>query len=651
MSKFRKLPPVLNVLFIVATVLGLFLAVSQIFHFQPLIMLENRFLYWLMVLFFSFAFLLYPAREKDAHRIPWYDVVAFVLSIVVGIYLAVNALDIVTFAWEYNPPPLAVAASVILWILLLEAVRRTGGNVLFVVLTIFSLYPLYAPYLPTFISGTGYSFTETAAFHILSTQSVLGLPLNVFATIVIGFIIFGVVLQVTGGAGFFTDISMALMGKSRGGPAKMAVVSSGLMGSISGSVISNVLTTGAVTIPLMRRIGYPPRFAAAIEACASTGGVLMPPVMGATAFVMASFIGVPYAHVMIAAVIPSVLYYISLLLQVDALAARIGLPGLKDDEIPPVRQTIKSGWPFLLALAVLIYMIVHLKIEARAPFIASALLLVIAAVNPANRLSRQMISELISETGKLLVELVVLLASVGFVLGSLSVTGMAQAVARELIHLAGYNPFLLLVMGAITSFILGMGMTVTACYVFLAVVLAPALVQLGFNPMAAHLFILYWGMLSFITPPVALGVFTAAALAKSDPMQTGIESMRLGIMLYLLPFFFVFNPMMVLQGDIGWEVVVLLLNALVGIWLTAGGLQGYLTGIGSLRFGSPSLGLLLQLLAVAGGILLAVPQAFGLVDSPFIFTGANYLGLLMAAVVVPLSWWSNRCRHKLLGVS
>lgn len=644
-SKFRSLPPAFHLLFRLATVVGLLLAISQIFRVQALIMVENRFLYLLLVLFFSFAFLLYPARQKDADGIPWYDVLAFLMSVAAGLYLASNALNIITFAWEYNAPLLAVIVSVVFWILILEAVRRTGGRVLFFVLTIFSLYPLYAPYLPTFISGTGYSLTETATFHILSTQSVLGLALNVFATIVIGFIVFGVVLQVTGGATFFTDIAMALLGKSRGGPAKMAVLSSGLMGSISGSVISNVLTTGAVTIPLMKRVGYPPRFAAAIEACASTGGVLMPPVMGATAFVMASFLGVPYAQVMIAAVIPSLLYYYSLTLQVDAVAARIGLPGLKNDEIPSVWETLRRGWPFILALGLLIYMIIVLKIEARAPFVVSAVLLLITLFNRARRLSLAMVLELIDETGKLLVELVVLLSAVGFVLGSLSVTGMAQAVARELIHLAGNNPLLLLLMGAVTSFVLGMGMTITACYVFLAVVLAPALVQLGFNPIAAHLFILYWGMLSFITPPVALGVFTAAALADADPMRTGIEAVRMGIMLYLLPFFFVFNPMMVLQGDLGWGIVLLLVNSCVGIWLLAGGLQGYLSGIGQLGFGSSPLGRLLQILAVAGGILLALPQGFGLVDST-VWPGANYLGLLLGLVVVPLCWWFNRRPEK-----
>jgi TRAP transporter 4TM/12TM fusion protein len=374
-------------------------------------------------------------------------------------------------------------------------------------------------------------------------------------------------------------ISAAMMGNSRGGPAKVAVVSSGLMGSLSGSVISNILTTGTITIPAMKRTGYSPHYAASIEACASTGGTLMPPVMGAVAFIMASFLGVPYSDVVVAAFLPAVLFYLALLFQVDNYAARKGLRGMSADEIPQLWQVLKEGWPYLLSLGMLIYMLLFMRLESYAPYYATAVLLVISLIKKQNRLSFKSILDLLKELSVSVANLVAILAGIGLVVGGLSYTGVAGAFSRELLLYADGSIPLMLIAGAVTSFILGMGMTVSACYIFLSILLAPALVESGLNPLASHLFILYWGMLSYITPPVALAAITAAGVAGASAWKTGLYSMRMGSVLFILPFMFVLNPALILQG----ELITILLSsvtAIIAMWILASALEGYLYFVG-----------------------------------------------------------------------
>jgi TRAP transporter 4TM/12TM fusion protein len=336
------------------------------------------------------------------------------------------------------------------------------------------------------------------------------------------------------------------------------------MGSMSGSVISNVLTTGAVSIPAMKRTGFSPRYAAATEACASTGGVLMPPIMGATAFVMASFLSRPYVEIALAAAIPSLLFYFGLFAQIDAYAARRGLKGLEPAEVPSLLAAVKEGWVYLFVFGLLIFMMVALRQETLAPFWATGLLLLINQVMKSHRFSLRSFGGMIAGVGRALAELTAVLLGVGLIVGSFSATGLAGTLVNELIFMAGHSVIMLLFMGALTAFVFGMGMTVTACYIFLAVVLAPALEQAGLNQLAVHLFILYWGMVSYITPPVALGAFAASALAGSTPMRTGYEAMRLGGVIYLAPFLFVLNPALVGQAP-AWEVFGSMTAALIGV--------------------------------------------------------------------------------------
>jgi TRAP transporter 4TM/12TM fusion protein len=541
------------------------------------------------------------------------------------LYFVWEANRILEEAWEYSAPNIAIALSCLLWLLLIEIGRRTGGPSILVVTIVFSLFPVYAHLVPEVISGVNQSIWDTAAFHIMSVESFLGIPMRAFGTLVFGFLIFGVAMQYTGAGAFFINFAFALLGKVRGGPAKVAIFSSGLFGSMSGSVVSNVLTTGCMTIPAMKKIGFKPAYAGGVEACASTGGVLMPPIMGATAFVMASFLNVPYVEVVIAATIPSLLYYFGLFMQIDAYAARRGMKGLPASELPSLWQTVKEGWYYIFAFLALIYMLLILQQEATAPFYATALLLGINQISAKHRMNWAKFKAFFFGTGILFAELCGILAAIGLIVGSLSLTGMAGTLTNDLVFIAGGNVLMLLVMGALTSFILGMGMTVTACYIFLAVILAPALIKAGLNPMGVHLFLMYWGMISFITPPVAIGAFVAAGLAKAPPMQTGMEAMRLGIVIYIVPFFFVFNPALLFQGE-ATEIAIVVGTAILGVIVISGALQGYLLQVGDL--GSGPVSLFARLLIFAGGLFLAAPGGtFGL--------GHLELLALSAAAILP----------------
>jgi len=374
---------------------------------------------------------------------------------------------------------------------------------------------------------------------------------------------------------------------------------------MSGSVITNVLTTGQMTIPAMQKDGMEKDYAAGIEACASTGGVLLPPIMGSTAFIMATFLNVAYTTVALAAAIPALLYFFGLFVQVDAYAARKGLVGTPRDELPSFSETMKQGWFYIAAFGVLIFLLVYLQREAVAPFIATGVLLVLNQLSTDHRWNIKQAGAFLVATGRLLMELLTIMAGVGLIVGALSVTGLSGTLVNDLLYLAGDSTLLLLLMGAFCSFLLGIGMTVTAAYVFLAIGLAPALIQVGLDPMSVHLFILYWGMLSFITPPVALGAFAAASIAGSSALATGFKAMRLGSVIYFIPFFFVLEPALIMDGS-WWEILFATTKVGVGIVLIAGTLQRYLLGVGFLDRRGP-IGIVgLTLLAIGGG-LIALP--------------------------------------------
>jgi TRAP transporter 4TM/12TM fusion protein len=619
---------------------SILLALNQLLNlgfFVGEVLLDTAYLYALAALLVGLVFLFVPATKSAARdHVPWYDAVLFVASVGVFCYFAFNSFRIISEAWEFMSPPEAVAVSIVGWALLLEATRRSGGTAVFVVVGLISLYPVYAELMPGPISGLGQDLYTTMAYHFTSSESVLGIPMRAFGELVIGFVMFGAVLQFTGASEFFNNIAFAMFGRVRGGPAKVSIFASGLMGSVSGSVVSNVLTTGVVTIPAMKRTGFSAKYAAGVEACASTGGVLMPPIMGATAFVMAAFLGLPYSQIALAAAVPSILFYFALFMQIDGYAARNGLKGLPAEELPSLAQTFKEGWQYIIVFVVLIYLLLVAQVESMAPFYATGLLLVINQFSPKHRLNLEKLGRLLTGVTASLAELAALLAGVGLIIGAMSVTGLAGTLANDLIYLAGNNVYVLLVMGALTSFIFGMGMTITACYIFLAIVLAPPLIQAGFDPLAVHLFMMYWGMVSFITPPVSLAAFVAAGVSGSRPIDVGFQSMRLGSAMYFVPFFFVLNPALILRGDPA-DIVAVICTAVVGIALIASALEGYLVRVGTMHTGI--LGMLARLILAFGGLAMAIP---GGGDLNLSHVELSAIGLILVAVAVVLAKVSQK---------
>ncbi len=562
---------------------GIVLAINQTFNLHlfggPII--DTSFFYVMLGIFLSLAFLAYPGRSADRQAIPWYDWGLFALTLGACGFLAYNGGRIIAEGWDLAAPPDATVVAGIICLLALEGLRRAGGLVLFGMCVLFALFPLFSDHMPGFLWGPGMTLEQTVRAHAMGVESIIGVPMRTVASLLVGFLIFGSALVVTGGGEFFMALATALMGRSRGGPAKVAVLSSGFFGSLSGSVISNVVTTGQITIPTMKRIGYPPFYAGAVEACSSTGGALMPPVMGAVAFIMAEFLNVPYADVMIAAAVPAVLYYGVLLLQTDHYAAKNGLRGQSAEEIPRLGHVFRQGWHFLFSLVLLTYLLLVMKQEALAPYIATGVLLITSFLFGANRFGLSGLRDLTIDTTRNIINITAILAGVGFIVGSLSYTGVGGAFSRELLQFAHGNVMLLLVFGALTSFILGMGMTSSACYIFLAVTLGPALIGGGLNPVASHLFILYWGLISFITPPVALAAIAASSIARANPWQTGVWAMRLGMINFVLPFLFVLNPTLILVGA-PLDVVRDIGTAILAIWMLAAGSEGWLYGVGSI---------------------------------------------------------------------
>ena len=584
---------------------------------SSLISIETQYFYALLALLAPWVFITFPSK-------PWIDWPLAVLFVAILVGFFVTAEQALDEAWEFAAPDYAVYASMGMWLMLLEALRRAAGWPLCLIAGAFSILPVVTEFMPGPLNGLPSTWAETASYHLLSIESVFGLPFRAFADLVIGFVVFGVVLQFTGGGRFFLNLAFAILGRQRGGPAKVAIVSSGLMGSMSGSVVTNVLTTGQLTIPAMRKSGMAPEVAGGVEACASTGGVLLPPIMGSTAFVMATLLDIAYIDVAAAAALPAFLYFASLYLQIDAYAGRENVVGLAEEDIPSLGKTIAEGWFYLGAFALLIFLLIFLQQESIAPYYATAALLVLNQFSPEHRLDLAGALDLMYGVGKLLIELVVVLAGVGLIVGSLSLTGLSGTLVNDLLSLAGDDIGLLLFMGAITSFVLGIGMTVTAAYIFLAVVLAPALVSQDLNALSVHLFILYWAMLSYITPPVALGAYAAASIAEANPLKTGFAAMRLGSVIYIIPFIFVLDVAFILQGS--WYASAhVFAEAIFGVWLMCAGLQGYLAGLGRLD------SRLVRVLIGLGGLIIALPQLNWVLAQPPSNTTGVVVGSLMVA--------------------
>lgn len=462
-------------------------------------------------------------------------------------------------------------------ILVLEMTRRTVGIALPIVGLVFFVYAIYGHLLPGELAHNGYSYKRiiTALF---TYNGIFGMPVAVAATFVAMFIIFAAILELTGVGNIFLNLSKGLAGKSRGGPAKMATLASALFGSISGSAVANVASTGSFTIPMMKKLGYKGSFAGAVEAAASTGGQIMPPIMAAGAFLMADILGVPYTEIIKAALIPAILYFAAIWVSIDLRSVRLGLKGLPASEIPDVKKLLKKDGILLVPLLVLIVELAVFKVSPiRAALVATIVSIILSLFSKKNRPSIKGFFDSLFISAKGIVSIIAPVACAGIVIGVIGLTGIGGKVASLVIGISGGNLYFALFLAMITAIIFGMGLPTTVSYLLVVSVLAPVLSELGVQPIAAHLFIFYYACLSGITPPVALAAYTGANIAGASPMKTSIEASRLAIAAYILPFYFVSEPALLLQGS--WVSIILgSAIATIGILSFASGLEGWLFG-------------------------------------------------------------------------
>ena len=549
---------------------------ADLYRLVGLVLFPEQFLSAMLGMALALVYLHYPARRNTRRGpVPWYDWVAAAMGFGAGWYVAIAYPDLADRLIE--GPPDAVAVSVIFIALGIEGLRRTIGYSLVVIVLAFMGYALIGHLVPGDLQTREVRLAPFATYLALDTSALLGFAMVVGTTIVLTFVFFGQLLVASGASGFFNDIAQVLMGRYRGGSAKIAIAASSLFGTVSGVAVSNIVATGVVTIPLMKRAGFSARFAASVEAVASTGGQLMPPVMGAVAFIMADFLEMAYRDIMIAALVPSLLYYVALFIQADLTAARAGILGLARSELPKAGPVLRDGWPFVAPFAALIWALFWLNwTPGEAAILASLTVLAIGLARgyDGKRMAPVEIWRALVQTGIAVLDIIMIVAAAGFIIGVLNVTGLGFAFTLLLVEFGGGNLFLLLVISGLLCIVLGMGMPTVGVYILLAVLIAPSLVEVGVSPLAAHMFILYLGMMSLITPPVAVAAFFAASIARAPPMATGWYSMKFGWTAYVVPFLFVFSPSLLLQGS-ALDVAVDVATALGGVWLVSAAIVGY----------------------------------------------------------------------------
>lgn len=611
--------------------LGFFIATAAIAYaanlFSRLGMSIYTEQYLAIVLGCSLALVFLKFQENVIRRIV--DAFIAIISFVAGIYLCMQYPVLVEHQLDMSSD--AVFLSGLFFVLVLEGLRRVVGLTLVLVVLAFLTFALFGHDLSGPLQTRQVDLARLVVYVGIDTNGMLGLTLNVAATIVIGFVLFGQLLLRSGGADFFNDLALSLMGRSRGGSGKIAIIASALFGSISGVVVSNIVATGVVTIRMMKQGGFKPQTAAAIETVASTGGQIMPPVMGAVAFLMAEFLQISYAEVVLAALVPAVLYYAALFIQVDLEAAKEEIKKIDPDLIPPKGEVLSQGWVFIIPFAAVISALFFFnqRPETAALWGAlGALLVGIIFGYKGKRMHIKELGEAVAQTGSSIVDIIMIGAAAGFIIGILNITGLGFGLTYSLVQLGEGNLFLLLLISAIVCIVLGMGMPTVGVYLLLAVLVAPSLVQVGVEPIAAHLFIFYMGMMSMITPPIAIGAFFAASIAKADPIKTAFTSMRLGWTAYIIPFVFVASPALLLIGDVD-AIIVAVTSTLIGVWAISVGFIGY--------FGN-KISFVHRLGFVLVGALFLVPG----LAIPDLIIFVRLFGFILLAVLIFLSFVKHK---------
>lgn len=575
MKKFerkRELPgPIGFAVTVIAISASLYHLIYAYFH--PFFALDHRAIHWGFMS--ALIFLLYPFSKSlsPKKRPSLFDLLFWLTSVGICIWIFINSYEIMYRAGRYLQTDVIVGAILIL--LVLEAARRSTGWAVPLVALGFLFYTFLGPYLPEVLVHKGYSLKRTSTYLALSTDGVFGVPIGVSANFIFLFILYGAVLQRSGAGKFFTDLAFSITGGTRGGPAKAAVISSCFFGMISGSSVANTVTTGAFTIPLMKKTGYPAHFAGAVEASASTMGQIMPPVMGAAAFLIAEFLGIPYIKVCIAAAIPAVLSFFAIFMQVHFKAVTMGIKGISPTDLPSLKETLINGWHHLISIFLLVYFLLLNFSPERAVFWAILATIACSYIRKHTRMSFGDIFKAFKEGAIGSVEVAAACAAAGIIIGSITMTGLGLQFSSLIADLSGGHLLLALPFTMIACLALGMGVPTTAQYIIISALVAPALIKLGVVPMAAHLFIFYFGTRADITPPVALAAYAGAGIAGSNPMKTGVTAFQLGIAGYIVPFMFIYGPELLTIGPL-YKVLLATLTATFGVYCLAAGVQNCL---------------------------------------------------------------------------
>lgn len=533
----------------------------------------------------TLIYLLYPARaDGDRHKLVWYDVILALAGAAVCVYIIWNYDTIVMEAdvpgtWDFIMGGLAI-------VLVLEATRRIVGLPIALVALVFLLYAKFGAYIPGMLGHRGFSFSRIISHMYLTTEGIFGMPLGVSASFVFLFILFGAFLHSTGLGKFFIDLALAAAGRYVGGPAKVAVLASGFFGTISGSSVANTVSTGTFTIPLMKSVGYRGAFAGAVEAASSTGGQIMPPIMGAAAFIMAQFLGVGYVEIAKAALIPAVLYYLAVGFMVHMEAKRLGLKGIPKERLPHTWHVLREGGYLLIPIFVLIYLLIQGYTPLKSAYycILSTVIISVVANNwkawqgasynneseasallECNVATSKDILQAMENGARLALGVAAACACTGLVIGVVTLTGMGLKLANTIVMLSGGSFMLTLLFTMCASIILGMGLPTTAKYIVLATIAAPAIQTFGVPALAAHLFIMYFGILADLTPPVALAAYAAAGIARSDPNATGFMAVKMALAGFLIPYIFCYNPGLLMINATSAEIAFYVITAAVGI--------------------------------------------------------------------------------------
>ncbi|MDC0760932.1 TRAP transporter permease [Brevibacillus sp. AG] len=568
----------------------------------------------------ALVYLLYAGTPKGNHnKIGLVNMILALLGVFVSLYWVIDYEGLVTRTGNYTSMDMVVGGIAI--VLVLEAARRVVGIPIALIATIFLLYTYFGPYMPGFLEHRGSDVERIIGHSYYTLEGILGTPLAVSSTFIFLFVLFGAFLEKTGVGEYFNDLSLVIAGRRIGGPAKVAVFSSALQGTISGSSVANVVTSGAFTIPMMKRLGYRSEFAAAVEASSSTGGQIMPPVMGAAAFLMAEFIGVPYLEIAKSAILPAILFFVGIWIMTHFEAKRLGLRGLSKEELPNKKEVLKKMYLLLPIVIIITALMMNISAE-RSAIIGIISTIIVGAFRKETRMSIADILEALASGARMALGVVAATACAGIIVGTITLTGIGLKLANGLIDLAGGQLFLTLFFTMIASLILGMGTPTTANYIITSTIAAPALIQLGVPAIAAHMFTFYFGIVADITPPVALAAFAASGIAKSKPIKTGVESTRLSIAAFMAPYIFVISPALLLINTTLLESIWVMLTSTLGMIGVGAGLIGYWMS---------KLNVLERILAVAGGVLAVIPGI-----------ETDIAGFILLGLVFSLSYYKAR---------